>query len=161
MTGSSCWETSKQGRLTACQGKSTPVIGWGRRALSQLGGGRTAGHPGDTLEHLFLTLCPVVRKWTAAANVSWKRQGWLGAQSFQWWGFESFYQLNSILKSRDITLPTKVHLVKTMVFPVVMDGCESWIIKKAECQRINLLNCCVEEVSWESLGLQGDQTSLS
>ena len=41
--------------------------------------------------------------------------------------------LDSILKSRDITLPTKVHLVKAMVFPVVMYGCESWIIKKAEC----------------------------
>ena len=45
--------------------------------------------------------------------------------------------LDSILKSRDITLPTKVHLVKAMVFPVVMYGCESWTIKKAECQRIN------------------------
>ena len=45
--------------------------------------------------------------------------------------------LDSILKSRDITLPTKVHLVKAMVFPVVMYGCESWIIKKAECQRID------------------------
>ena len=44
--------------------------------------------------------------------------------------------LDSILKSRDITLPTKIHLVKDMVFPVVMYGCESWIIKKAECQRI-------------------------
>ena len=44
--------------------------------------------------------------------------------------------LDSILKSRDITLPTKVHLVKAMVFPVVMYGYESWIIKKAECQRI-------------------------
>ena len=42
-------------------------------------------------------------------------------------------KLNRILKSRDITLPTKVHLVKAMVFPVVMYGCESWIIKKAEC----------------------------
>ena len=41
--------------------------------------------------------------------------------------------LDSILKSRDITLPTKVHLVKAMVFPVVMDGCESWTLKKAEC----------------------------
>ena len=41
--------------------------------------------------------------------------------------------LNSILKSRDITLPTKVHLVKAMVFPVVMYGCESWTVKKAEC----------------------------
>ena len=46
--------------------------------------------------------------------------------------------LNSILKSRDITLPTKVHLVKAMVFPVVMYGCESWTIKKAECQRIDV-----------------------
>ena len=45
--------------------------------------------------------------------------------------------LDSILKSRDITLPTKVRLVKAMVFPVVMYGCESWTIKKAECQRID------------------------
>ena len=45
--------------------------------------------------------------------------------------------LDSILKSRDITLPTKVHLVKAMVFPVVMDGCESWTIKKVECQGID------------------------
>ena len=46
--------------------------------------------------------------------------------------------LDSILKSRDITLPTKVRLVKAVVFPVVMYGCESWTVKKAECQR----NCC-------------------
>ena len=46
--------------------------------------------------------------------------------------------LDSILKSRDITLPTKVRLVKAMVFPVVMYGCESWTIKKAECQRIGV-----------------------
>ena len=45
--------------------------------------------------------------------------------------------LDSILKSRDITLPTKVHLVKAMVFPVVMYGCEIWTVKKAECQRID------------------------
>ena len=45
--------------------------------------------------------------------------------------------LDSILKSRDITLSTKIHLVKTMVFPVVMCGCESWTIKKAECRRID------------------------
>ena len=44
--------------------------------------------------------------------------------------------LDSIFKSRDITLPTKVHLVKSMVFPVVMYECESWTVKKAECQRI-------------------------
>ena len=52
---------------------------------------------------------------------------------------EGMTNLDSILKSRYITLPTKVHLVKAMVFPVVMYGCESWIIKKkAECQRIDL-----------------------
>ena len=45
--------------------------------------------------------------------------------------------LESILKSRDITLPTKVHLVKAMVFPVLMYGCESWTVKKAECRRID------------------------
>ena len=45
--------------------------------------------------------------------------------------------LDSIFKSRDITFPTKIHLVKAMVFPVVMYGCESWTVKKAECQRIN------------------------
>ena len=45
--------------------------------------------------------------------------------------------LDSILKSRDITLPTKFHLVKAMVFPVVTYGCESWTVKKAECRRID------------------------
>ena len=55
--------------------------------------------------------------------------------------------LNSIFKSRDITLPTKVHLVKAMVFPVVMYGCESWTIKKAERRELMLLNCGVGEDS--------------
>ena len=50
-----------------------------------------------------------------------------------------------ILKSRDVTLPTKVCLVKAVVFPVVMYGCESWTIKKTECQRIDVLNCGVGE----------------
>ena len=50
---------------------------------------------------------------------------------------EEKFKLDSILKSRDISLPTKVHLVKALVFPIVMYGCESWIIKKAECQRID------------------------
>ena len=52
-------------------------------------------------------------------------------------GREVMTNLDSMLKSRDITLPTKVRLVKAMVFPVVMYGCESWTIKKAECQRID------------------------
>jgi len=53
--------------------------------------------------------------------------------------------LDSIFKSRDVTLPTKVHLVKAMVFPVVMYGCESWTVKKAE--ELMLLNCGVGEDS--------------
>ena len=55
--------------------------------------------------------------------------------------------LDRILKSRNITLPTKVCLVRAMVFPVVMCGCESWTIKKAECQRMMLLKCGVGEDS--------------
>ena len=55
--------------------------------------------------------------------------------------------LDSIFKSRDITSPIKVHLVKAMVFPVVMDGCESWTIKKAECRRIDALDCGAGEDS--------------
>ena len=55
--------------------------------------------------------------------------------------------IDSIFKSRDITLPTKVCLVKAMVFPVVMYGCESWIVKKAEAQELMLLNCGVGEDS--------------
>ena len=66
--------------------------------------------------------------------------------------------LDSILKGRDITLPTKVHLMKSMVFPIVMYGCESWNIKEAECQRIDAF----ELWCWRKLRvpeLQGDQTS--
>ena len=55
--------------------------------------------------------------------------------------------LDSILKSGDITLLTKVHLVKATVFPVVTCGCESWAIKKADHQRVELLNCGIEEDS--------------
>ena len=55
--------------------------------------------------------------------------------------------LHSIFKSRDITLPTKVHLVKAMVFPVVMYGCESWTVKKALKKELMLLNCGVGEDS--------------
>ena len=54
-------------------------------------------------------------------------------------GIKVMTNLDSILQSRDITLPTKVHLVKAMIFPVVMYGCESWTIKKAECQKIDAL----------------------
>ena len=57
-------------------------------------------------------------------------------------GRKAVTNLDSILKSRNITLPTKVHLVKAMVFPVVMYGCESWTIKKAESQRIDAFELC-------------------
>ena len=76
--------------------------------------------------------------------------------------------LDSISKSRDITLPTNVHLVKAMVFPVVMYGCESWTINKADCEELMLLNYGVGEDSWESLDCKeiqpvhpkGDQSSV-
>ena len=55
--------------------------------------------------------------------------------------------LDSILKSRDTSLPTKVHLIKAMVFPVVMYGCESWIVKKLSTEELMLLNCGVGEDS--------------
>ena len=75
---------------------------------------------------------------------------------------KSYDQPRQHIKKRDITLPTKVHLVKAVVFPVVMYGCESWIIKKAEHQRIDrLLNYGVGKDSLESFGLQGDGTSQS
>ena len=62
-------------------------------------------------------------------------------------GRKAMTNLKSILKSRDITLPTKAHLVKTMVYPVVMYGCESWNINKAEHRKLMLLNCGVGEDS--------------
>ena len=70
--------------------------------------------------------------------------------------------LDSVLKSRDITLLTNVHLVKAMVFPVVMYGCESWTIKKSEHRRIDAFELwCGEEDSSVLLGPQGDQISQS
>ena len=57
-------------------------------------------------------------------------------------GRKALTKLDSILKSRDITLPTKVHLVKAMVFPVVMYRCEIWTIQKAECRRIDVFELC-------------------
>ena len=69
--------------------------------------------------------------------------------------------IDSILKSRDITLSTKVHLVKAIVFPVVMYGCESWTMKKAECQRIDTSELWCWRRFLRVLGLQGDPTSPS
>ena len=75
-------------------------------------------------------------------------------------GRKAMTNIHSILKSRNIALLTKVCLIKAMIFPVVLYGCESWTIKMAEHWRINALNCGVGEDSWESLGPK-DQTSLS
>jgi len=77
------------------------------------------------------------------------------------YGRKAMTNLENILKSRDITLPTKVHLVKATVLPVVMYGCENWTIKKAEHWRIDVFNTVVLKKTWGSLGLQGDQTSPS
>ena len=69
--------------------------------------------------------------------------------------------LDGIFKNRDITLPTKVHLVKALVFPVVMYGCESWTVKKAEHQRIDAFELWFWRRLLRVLGMQGDPTSSS
>ena len=74
-------------------------------------------------------------------------------------GRKAVTNLGSILKSKDIALPTKVRLAKAMVFPIVMYECESLTIKKSSAKELMLLNCGIGEDSSESLGLQGDQTS--
>ena len=70
-------------------------------------------------------------------------------------------QTYNISKSRDITLLINICLVKTIVFPVVMCGCESWTIKRLSAEELTLLNCGAGKDSRESLGLQGDPTSQS
>ena len=75
-------------------------------------------------------------------------------------GRKAMIDLASVLKSRDFTLPTNVHLIKAMVFPEVMYGCESWIIKKAEHRRTDAFEL-LEKTLESPLGLQGDQTSQS
>ena len=75
-------------------------------------------------------------------------------------GRKTMTNLDNILKSRDITLLTNIHIVKIMAFPVVKYRCESWTIMKTETKELMLSNCGAGEDSWESLGQQGDQTSL-
>ena len=70
----------------------------------------------------------------------WWLQSWHSKMLAPW--KESYDQPRQHIKSRDITLPTKVHLVKVMVFPVFMYGCESWTVKKAECRRIDTFELC-------------------
>ena len=74
-------------------------------------------------------------------------------------GRKAMTNLDSILKRRHINLPMKVHIVKAMIFPVVMYGYDSWTIKKAECWRTRLSNFGAGEDFWESIGQQGDQAS--
>ena len=76
-------------------------------------------------------------------------------------GRKAMTNLDNVLRNRDITLPTKVHTVEAMVFPVVMYGCESWSIKKSEHRRIDALELWCWRKLKESLGKQGDQTSQS
>ena len=76
-------------------------------------------------------------------------------------GIKVMTNLDSLLKRTDITLLTKVHLVKGVVFLVVTYGCESWTVKKLSTEELMLLNCGGGEDSWDSLGQQGDPTSPS
>ena len=76
-------------------------------------------------------------------------------------GRKAIINLDSILKSRNVTLLTKGHLVSAVVFPVVMYGCDSWTIKKAEHQRIDAFELWCWKTLWESLGLEGDQIRRS
>ena len=103
------------------------------------------------LVRFYLRTCKKLTEWTSGYGTPWKykhKKKWL---------------LDIILKSRDITLPTKVCLVKAMVFPVVMYGCESWTIKKAESWRIDAFElwCWRRLLRVFSPGLEGDPTSPS
>ena len=101
-----------------------------------------------------LTLCDPIYWSLLGSSV----HGIFQARVLEW---VAMTKLDSILKSKDITLPTKVLVVKAMVFLVVMYGCENCTIKKAECWRIDAFELGAGEDSWESLWLQGDQTSQS
>ena len=95
------------------------------------------GETTETVRNFILGGCKITADGDCSHEI--KRHSLLGRKVMT--------NLDSKIKSRDITLPTKVHLVKAMVFPVVMYGCESWTIKKAEGQKMMLLNCGVGEDS--------------
>ena len=119
--------------------------------MSALEGFTCKGHQWKQWQTLFPWAPKSLQKLTAAMKL--QRRLLLGRKPMT--------NLDSILKSRDISLLTKVHLLKAMVFPEVTYRCESWTIKKAEHEELMLLNCGVGEDSWESLGLQRDQISQS
>ena len=105
-----------------------------------------------TVRHFLFLGCKIITDGNCSLEV--KRHLLLGRKAMT--------NVDSILKSKDITLPTKVRLIKAMVFPLVVYGCESWTIKKLSSEEFMFLNCSIGEDSWESLGLQGgDQTSPS
>ena len=97
--------------------------------------------------------------WHAAVHRVAKNQTWLSNWTELLFGRKVMTNLDSIFKSRDITLPTKVRLVQAMVFPVVMYDVRVGLWRKLSAQELMFLNCGVGEDSWESLGLQGDPTS--
>ena len=76
-------------------------------------------------------------------------------------GMKAMTNLDSVLKSKDITLPANIHIVKSLIFPVVLYGCDSWITKKAEHQRIDAFKLWCWRRLLRVLGVQGDQTSQS
>ena len=102
--------------LRRCPGRGDPITSW-----------QTDGETMETVRDFILLGSKITANGDYSHEI--KRHLLLGRKVMT--------NLDSIFKSRNITLPTKVHLIKAMVFPVVMYGCESWTIKKAECQRID------------------------
>ena len=101
----------------------------------------------------------IVTPWTTAYQAP---QSMGFARQEYWSGLPlPITNLDSVLKGRDITLPTKAHIVKAVVFPVVMYGCESWTVKRAECPRIDAFELWCWRRLLRVLGQQGDQTSQS
>ena len=98
---------------------------------------------GNWNSSILVTWCKQLSHWKSPW--CWERWSTEGEEGFREWKYLRFIiitNLDSILKSRDITWPTKVHLVKAMVFPVVMYGCESWTVKKAEWSVMYKLTFC-------------------
>ena len=109
---------------------------------------------GETVETAADFICGGCPQITADGDCSHEMKGCLLLRR------KAMTKLDSVLKSRDITLPTKVCLVKAMVFPVLRYGCKSWTRKKTECRRTDAFEPWFWADSWESLG-QGDQTNQS
>ena len=138
---------------------------WSRSSCLTLCDPMDCSLPGSLVHGIFQAW---ILEWVAIAfssGSSWPRDrtrvSHIVGRCFTLWATREATNLDSILKSRDITLPTKVHLVKAMVFPVVKYACESWTLKKLNAKELMPFNCRVREDSWESLVLQGDPTCQS